>query len=308
MINNNKFIIWLLAFFITGMANARGSSDTPPPSCAYPCTSSPLVVCCPPPCSSCPEIKTNDDIAGKVMKTYESLGGYVKDSFEKTMDTVDHIMWAFTGMFVLISGIFGVWGVKSILDVKKDIDTAKEELTEEAASIKTQLETVKNEATEKFETIQNNSITNAESLALAVTANLIVIAYIIHRQEDADAATKAKFDSSLEVAFQSINEAIEKHNPSDTMIMAFALSIRGTIFHLRKQYQLALDDFETSNELRPDKASTLFNAACSACKSGDTEKALKYVKQAIIANSARREEALYEDDLKSIWEEIKKIT
>jgi len=101
----------------------------------------------------------------------------------------------------------------------------------------------------------------------------------------------------LDSAFTSANDIIDKDEPTDKMKLAWAFTIRGTVYHLRK-------DFERALEVNSDRVPTLYNAACSASCLGLKEKALFYIKRALQLQPGRIAEAKADPDFKLLWDDI----
>lgn len=121
---------------------------------------------------------------------------------------------------------------------------------------------------EDIETDRNDARRNMEALTAASSAYVTVTYCLIQLPQTTDADMKTKLIANCDSALNSATNVIDKYKPTDSNILAWAFTIRGTVLHLREDFQAALKDFEAALEISPDRGPTLYNAACSACRLG----------------------------------------
>lgn len=133
------------------------------------------------------------------------------------------------------------------------------------------------------------------------------VAYVgvaVSLSQPMDGGVKTRLMASLDTSLKETNDVIEKYKPTDKAILAWALTIRGTIVHLREEFEPALRDFESAQKANPDSGSAFFNGACSASRLGLKEKALRYIRRALELQPDRRAEAKAGTDLSIISDDI----
>jgi tetratricopeptide (TPR) repeat protein len=292
-----KISLGLLIFALSSIVNANGDSNDPPPSCVTPCASPSCVTPCSAiptvVCSSCPENKAGDDVAGKVMKTYENLGGQVKDSFETTMGTIDHIMWGFAAVFSLLGIILGFWGITDYRQLKKRHYEMLNALSKEKDEVKKVIED--NEEQEKKLRQQHNEL---ENHILSAKKNMVGMIMDFTAFQNFVSAVNIPLDSpkeeleKREAMFQEVTlrlNFIEDIKPDDHTVLAWASSLRGTMLHVNNQLPLAIQEYNKAIEIskKDEKfnfmilAQTLYNRAASYCLQGNLKKAKTDLEEAI---------------------------
>lgn len=156
-----------------------------------------------------------------------------------------------------------------------------------------------------IEAIEDNTKRNNEALVIASTAYMSVAYCILQLRPTTDAgANKSQLIASLAPAFDSLNNIMYKYKPTDDTILAWALTLRGTIFHLREEFESALRDFKKALEVSHERGPTLYNAACSACRLELKKEALSYLERALRLQPDRHAEAKADPDLKLVWDDI----
>lgn len=225
----------------------------------------------------------------------------------------------FLGVIALIAGWLGIKQFKGaaqeLLDtelktfkkqVRQSTDNYQKIVSEytEARATTTKLTTQLEDETravtklrEDIETDRNDARRNIEALTATSSAYVTVTYCLIQLPQTTDANIKTKLIANCDSALNTATNVIDKYKPTDSNILAWAFTIRGTVLHLR-------EDFEAALEINPDRGPTLYNAACSACRLGFEKKALSYIKRALEIQPGRRDEARTDPDLDAVHADI----
>jgi tetratricopeptide (TPR) repeat protein len=94
-------------------------------------------------------------------------------------------------------------------------------------------------------------------------------------------------------------KALDMH-PTDSFVLALTYSNQGVANHLLGRYTAAKESFLTSLSHVPDNPNTLYNLACSTCRLGHLDEAMRYLGRVIIQQPERAQEALRDSDLASL--------
>lgn len=230
-------------------------------------------------------MKAVSDAATRAIGAATEAVRHIENFYSNTITTLGIALTALG----IVGGFFGIRQFK---------EAANTLLDKEVAKFKVQLDELNNKFREDAEAItrlrkniaavitdlrKNTAVVvddakrNNEALIIISASHLIVTNCILQlRKEETNATAKGQLVAGLASSLINMNSVIDVDKPKDDAILVWALTIRGTIFHLRDEFERALKDFESALAVSPDRGPTLYNAACSACRLQLKEKALTY--------------------------------